>query len=344
MKKFNILMVLIFLVTFTINCSTKNNPGKNSNSNFYLASWNIENLFDTIDDADKIDEWFLPSSEINWTDDKLNTKLNNLAKVIEFMNSGNGPDILGLQEVEHGKLIENMLDKITIKKHYKVAHLESPDSRGIDNVLVYNSDLFSLQKSEGLTVILDDNKTTRDILHCELNYNEIPINVFVNHWPSRREGLKESEKNRIAAAEVLAKRIKELNKADNSNIIIIGDFNDMPSNISISKVLKAEKIDCDKNSKESELLNLSYDLFQKGLGSYKYKDHWNMLDQIIISSSLFDEQGIDYICESFEIIKPDFIIQKEGKYAGTPLPTFGGRKYLGGYSDHFPIGAKFSFE
>ncbi len=83
---------------------------------------------------------------------------------------------------------------------------------------------------------------------------------------------------------------------------------------------------------------------KREMGTYKYRDHWNMLDQIIISKSFVDNKNFDYQCGSFEIIKPEFVLQNEGKYAGTSLPTYGGRKYLGGYSDHFAIGAKFIFK
>jgi len=89
------------------------------------------------------------------------------------------------------------------------------------------------------------------------------------------------------------------------------------------------------------LYNVAYKSFQQGMGTYKYKDHWNMLDQIIISKGLLDKKAPDYKCNSFRIIKPEYMITKSGKYKGTARPTYGGRKYLGGYSDHFPIGAEF---
>ena len=66
-----------------------------------------------------------------------------------------------------------------------------------------------------------------------------------------------------------------------------------------------------------------------------------MLDQIIVSGSLIIGNDINYICNSFEVFKLDIIITKSGQYQGTPFPTYGGKKYLGGYSDHFPVKAKF---
>jgi predicted extracellular nuclease len=331
-----------------VNCSNNSDIKKSDITDFYVANWNVENLFDTVDDPSKNDEWFTPESEINWTERKLHNKMVNLARVIKYMNEENGPDILGVEEVENQKLLIDLVEKYIKNSNYKIAYSESPDARGIDNALIYNSAKFGIESVNPIKIEFDEPKSSRDILFVQLVIHQTKevINVFVNHWPSRREGLKESEKFRINAAETLNNQIQELKREDpKANIIILGDFNDLPSNLSISKYLGAAKLVCDStNSNHSFLYNLAYEEFQKGNGTYKYKEHWNMLDQIIISQSLIDDQNLDYKCGSFEIIKPEFVLQNSGKYAGTSLPTYGGRKYLGGYSDHFAIGAKFVFK
>lgn len=347
MKKYSNFMLILFLLFSTVFCTDVSESTSKSSSSFYVANWNVENLFDTIDDPTKNDEWFTPESEINWTEQKLHVKMTNLARLIKYMNNGDGPDLLGIEEVENQQLLVDLIDKYLDKKEYKVAYSESPDARGIDNALIYNSSKFGVESINPIKIDFDQPKSSRDILFVRLvehSSKEI-FNVFVNHWPSRREGLKKSEKFRINAAVSLSKSIEEIKqKNPNANIIILGDFNDLPSNLSILKYLNAKELNCDDIELNSnELLNLAYSDFKKGYGTYKYRDNWNMLDQIIVSNSLLDDKNFDYKCGSFEIIKPDFLIQKEGKYAGTSLPTFGGRKYLGGYSDHFAIGARFIF-
>ena len=338
----NIVFILFFISSFSCSENTKQTIAEKNN--FYVASWNVENLFDTVDDPNKNDEWFLPSSEIEWTDRKLITKLTNLAKVIEYMNDGKGPDILGVQEVENEALLRDIVDNYLEKSNYEIAYSESPDARGIDNGILYNTNKFELKSINPISIIFNKPKSSRDILHVQLvevQSSEI-INIFVNHWPSRREGLKETEIFRINAAQTIIKKIEEIrNKDPNCNIIVLGDFNDLPSNISISESLGAKNFSCNEDNEESHLYNLSSKLFKEGKGSYKYRDHWNMLDQIIVSKTLVDNRGLDFICNSYEIIQPSFIVEQTGKYTGTPLPTYGGRKYLGGYSDHFPVAAKF---
>lgn len=347
MKKYSNFTLILFLIFSTVFCSDVSESQNKSSSSFYVANWNVENLFDTVDDPAKNDEWFTPESEINWTEQKLQVKMSNLARLIKYMNNGDGPDILGIEEVENQQLLINLIDNYLDKKKYKVAYSESPDARGIDNALIYNSMIFGVESINPIKIDFEEPKSSRDILFVQLvehSSKEI-FNVFVNHWPSRREGLKKSEKFRINAAVSLVNAVEELKRNDlNANIIILGDFNDLPSNLSISKYLNAKELNCDSiEANSNHLLNLSYTDFKKGLGTYKYREHWNMLDQIIVSNSFIDGKKFDYECDSFEIIKPDFLLQKEGKYAGTSLPTFGGRKYLGGYSDHFAIGAKFIF-
>jgi hypothetical protein len=143
-------LTLIFFISASIQCSHEKNELRPDH--IYIASWNVENLFDTLDQTDKNDEWFTPSSEINWTQDKLEAKLANLAKVIEDMNSGNGPDILGLQEIENLYVLKLLTENISLDRDYKIIHFDSPDNRGIDNAIIYDARLFELLKSENLKV------------------------------------------------------------------------------------------------------------------------------------------------------------------------------------------------
>ncbi len=309
-----------------------------------IAFWNIENLFDVIDDPSKEDEEFLPSSEKEWTAERLDKKLYNLSRIIRSMNNDNGPDILGVCEVEHQSILDSLVVKFLSDKNYKVAYIESPDGRGIDNGLIYNSKIFSLILVKGDSIKLDDGYPTRLVLNVNLlTKGKDTLHIYINHWPSRRGGQSESEKNRVRAAETLRNSVEKIFKVnDKSKIVIIGDFNDEPNNISILNTLKADSFYCSNNSPSSnQLYNLAYSDFTDGTGSYKYHDDWNMLDQVIVSGSLLSDKNFKYVCESFEVYKPSIMVTHSGKYEGTPFPTYGGNRYLGGYSDHYPVITKF---
>ena len=312
---------------------------------FYAANWNLENLFDTVDDETWDDE-FTPEGKKNWTEERLNKKLYNLSRVIRYMNDVRGPDILGVEEVEHAALLKKLIYTHFCDKKYGLVYFESPDFRGIDVGLIYNKNMFEVLQSRSHEVNIGEDKTTRLILEAKLKHitSDNEFYVFVNHWPSRRGGEKKSEPRRMAAAAVLKNRLNKISETEpDANIIIIGDFNDVPKNASVKKILNAKKFVCHDSSKTSgdEMYNLTYKLYEEGKGTYLYKQNWNLLDQMIVSKSLADGKGIEYICNTIEIVKPEFIQTKRGKYKGAIFPTYGGWKYLGGFSDHYPIGAKF---
>lgn len=338
-----LLFISFFVIVFAIGCKAQNDD------TLVVAFWNLENLFDTIDDSSINDESFLPNGEMEWTEDRLDKKMFNLSRVIRMMNDENGPDLLGVCEVENLAVLEEMVKKYLSDLSYKTAYLESPDNRGIDNGLIFKSNKFKLLNVQADTVHLSDGWPTRLIFGANLLSNENKkITVFVNHWPSRSGGQIESEPKRIAAAQTLRSAIDRIFQSDSSaNIFIIGDFNDEPLNISVLETLKANPIKCDSLISEFEfnsrgqLFNLAYESYEKGEGSFKYKDDWNMLDQIIVSGSIIIGNDINYICNSFEVFKPALIVTRSGQYEGAPFPTYGGKRYLGGYSDHFPVTAKF---
>jgi endonuclease/exonuclease/phosphatase family metal-dependent hydrolase len=340
----NIYILFIALMISNAACAQQNKD------TLFVAHWNLENLFDTIDDPKTEDEEFLSTGSKEWTDERLDKKLYNLSRVIRSMNRDNGPDLLGTCEVEHQSLLDSMVSKYLSDKNFKTAYLESPDGRGIDNGIIYNSLKFKLLETKGLTVDMDGGYNTRLILEGIFLFGKSDtIYFFVNHWPSRRGGEDVSEPRRVKAAETLRTEIESiLSKNGKSKIIIVGDFNDEPTNISITESLKAQPFFCDSldlnNLPEdfgTDLFNLAYKAWFDGLGSYKYKDDFNMLDQIIVSRDLLLEDDIKYICNSFEVYKPDLMVTRTGKFKGTPFPTYGGARFLGGYSDHFPVIAKF---
>ena len=333
----------IFFTTTLILIGINQIYSQNKNDTLFVATWNVENLFDAIDDMDKNDEEFLPLAEKKWTPEKIDQKINNLAQVIRWMNTGKGPDLLGVQEVEHQYLIDTLLQRHFRDKNYKVAYQESLDKRGIDNGLIYDANKFEVLNIKPIEVELPSKYPTRYILEVKLKSKSgEEIFAFINHWPSRGGGEEKSQPNRIKTATVLRNEIDLLisyNK--NINIILLGDFNDVPNSLSIARYLWSNEFNCSSKVDTMRLYNLAYKSFLSGKGTYLYRSTWNMLDQIIVSNNLVSDGNFKYVCDSFHLIKPEFMIQKEGRYKGSAMPTFGGRKYLGGFSDHIPVAAKF---
>jgi predicted extracellular nuclease len=306
----------------------------------YIAHYNVENLFDTIDDPKINDEEFLPGGKNNWTAERYATKLERLSQVVLAMNNGTGPDLLGICEIENRQVADDLRQRIHQKgRKYALAHFESPDNRGIDVGLIYDSKKFKLLRAQSLTVTLPGDKPwpTRDVLLVtgQLS-NKARLHVFVNHWPSRSGGQEKSEPNRMAAARVVRQAIDSLLKADpTAHILTMGDFNDGPADIAPRQIMGADTLIKSTAPLYNPFLALNSDSTQ---GSYNYRGSWQFIDHISISThSLNQNSKIKYIWGSAKAEKFDFLLEKEGRYAGNPWRSFAGSNYLGGYSDHLPV-------
>ncbi len=308
-----------------------------------IMFYNCENLFDIYDDTLKNDEEFLPDGERHWNNNKYYTKLNNICKVIAAVGGWQPPEFVGLCEIESGKALHDLTKNTPLYLfEYKIIHKESPDRRGIDVALLYNPKSYTPIKNTFITISFPDNpkKYTRDILYSK---GVLPkgdtIHLFVNHWPSRWGGQLESEGYRLYVASVLKSHTDSiLSVHKNANIVIIGDFNDEPTNKSILQVLKAQT-EIGKLV-QNKLYNLTYiSNYGKSYGTHKFHGNWGILDQIIVSGNLLNRQnGLYTTPESTVIFNAGFLLENDKSYLGSkPYRTFVGFKYNAGYSDHFPV-------
>ena len=342
MKKYKIDVqrVLIFFVfalfvSIFAFCSTEND---NKKQNLTVAFYNVENLFDTEDDPHVNDNEFLPDSEKKWTADRYQKKLDDISTVLASINPNDLPEIVGLCEVENQRVLEDLVKTGHLAAgKYKIVHYESPDSRGIDCALLYRPDEFKVTESSPIKVTFADEKdfATRDILYVKgQTTNSEEFHIFVNHWPSRVSGLAETEPKRIAVAQILKNKIDAVQLANPAvNIVIMGDMNDEPSNLSLSEIIGAKSPEV----ANAELVNLMFPAHKDKRGSYNYRGNWNMLDNIVVSSNLLDDQGFNVIGKQGEVFHEEWMenISRDGVMY--PNRTYGGPNYYGGVSDHFPV-------
>lgn len=332
--RYNKIITLLFAFTLAFAAQAQ--------KQLFVAFYNQENLFDTIDDPNKNDNEFLPSDKKQWNTEKYTNKINNMAKVIASMNDGKGADILGMCEVENDVVLNDLAkNKQLAKAQYKFVRYDSPDERSIDNALMYQSKKFTVVASAAYPVIFADNPKwkTRDITMVKLmvKATKTPVIVLVNHFPSRIGGEAESAPKRKQAATVLRGIYDSIAKADPATpVIMMGDFNDEPSDESMKNVLNAKGHTSELAS--NDLFNAMYELQEQKRGSHYYKNEWGSLDQIIMSNNLVSCTGkVCYKNASVNIYKQDWMLEQDGKYKGSPLRTFAGQKYLNGYSDHLPV-------
>ena len=309
-----------------------------SQERFRVICYNVENLYDTENDPLTNDDAFTETGAYQWTYGKYKLKLNNISKAIIAAGGWETPALIGLNEVENATVLNDLLQKTQLKNiHYKFLHQDSPDLRGIDVALIYHPEKFKVISEKYLRVVLKE-RPTRDILFAS---GIVPtgdtLHVFVNHWPSRYGGELESEPNRIIAAQTLRHVIDSLFGVNiKSKIIIMGDFNDYPSNNSLTQTLGA--IREWKTAIPGKLYNLSAQFEGKeGVGSHKFQGKWGVLDQFIVSGELLNKNSSFYTSkEENHIFRAPFLLKKD-KTGDAPKRSFLGTRFVSGFSDHLPI-------
>ena len=298
-----------------------------------ILSYNVENLFDHVDDSLTQDAEFTPEGTRRWTFYKYKTKVNKIAKVIVAAGGFDPVGMVGLIEIENRQVLDRLVYDSPLKKfNYRVIHQDSPDQRGIDVALIYRRECYKPINNRFVKVEMHDdpNFKTRDILYSKgLLFNDDTVHVFVNHWPSRYGGVAKSRPKRWAAATTLKAITDSIIKVDSlANIVIMGDFNDYPGDESLQHGLGV--------GSDGYLVNLaensSYD------GSYKYQGRWGFLDQIIVSNNIVRGESLALGNPSFTVVRESFMLEKDKTYTGDkPYRTFVGYKYNRGYSDHLPV-------
>lgn len=308
-----------------------------------VGFYNLENIFDTIDDPKTNDSEFLPGGERLYNTAVYQDKLTKLSQVISEMGTDDSPDgvaVLGVAEVENRKVLEDLVNQPKIKNRgYKIVHFNSPDARGIDVGLLYNPKYFRVTNSKALNVPLknDDGKPyyTRDVLWVSGIFDGDTMHVFVNHWPSRRGGEEASAPGRALAAGVCKKVIDSLMAVNpNAKVFVMGDLNDDPTSPSVAQVLGAKgKVAA---VEAGGLYNPWVDFYKRGIGTLAYNDSWNLFDQVMISYGYLNKDQVGYFYKAAHIFNREYMVTKTGKYKGYPMRTYDGMLYNGGYSDHFP--------
>ena len=325
--------LILFVLIALASCSKK--P-----SYVGFAFYNVENLFDTIDDPNTNDNSYLPDSDIPWNTERYITKLDHLTRVMSSIDTIAGyPALFGLSEVENFQVLKDLANHPGLRDaKYQIIHRDSPDERGIDVALLYRPSVFTPLTYRFIPVIFpfDTGGKTRDILYAKgVVQDSDTLHIFINHWTSRWGGREETDgKRRFTGA--LLKQITDsiFGQMPGANILIAGDLNDNPDDHSVVTDLGALPVT--GNALPGKLYNLSLAGYREGNGTLFYKS-WDMFDQIIVSGNLLNPSGTLHVTSpDQEIIGHDWMLFQPAKGPARPNRTASG-SYYGGYSDHLPV-------
>lgn len=284
--------------------------------------WNLENFFDWTDQGTgESDAEFSSAGKRHWTRKRFYSKCDAIAKTIFHIGDlyGKLPDVMGFAEIENRGVLEKLCSSTLLRKcGYRIVHFDSSDRRGIDVAFLYRTTCSSLLSTYLKTPEADGNKLqTRDMLHIslkDLQTDEI-YDYIVCHHPSKFGGEESSRPKRLAAMTALKEMCDSL---ANRNLIVMGDFNDVPSAAQFDML-------------DSSLVNKSDSLHAAGRGTIRYEGKWELIDMFLVSPHISDNTEM-------EIVKVPFLMTRDTKHPGEkPLRTYSGPRHLGGVSDHLPV-------
>lgn len=335
------LLVLASVCTAAWAAPEKESKGKVSVSVSCIGFYNLENLFDTINDPTINDEQFLPKGGYKWTGRKYESKLKRMSYAISKIGidvSPVGPVVLGVSEIENTGVLNDLVAQPALKdRNYQVVHIDGPDRRGVDVGLLYNPSYFTVTNVVSHPYRTDDpDFFTRDQLAVSGYLQGEKVHFIVIHWPSRWGGEKRSRPLRVGAAKVTRSICDSIYATDkDAKIMIMGDFNDDPYNEACAVTLNAKKDK--KDVKKHGLYNPLWQYLDKGIGSLAYNNNWNLFDMILLSEPLANAPREELSFWRAEIFNKSFLLQQEGAYKGHPLRTHSRGVWTNGYSDHLPV-------
>ncbi len=309
-----------------------------------VASWNVENLFDTEDDPDNEgDDAYTPSGWVRWTPARYRLKLEHLAEVIARMK----PDVLCLTEIENRRVLED-LSAALLSRHAcalpVIVHRDGREKRGIDVAVMARLAPVStnwLQTAAG----------QREVLACEFIVDGRALTVVVNHWKSQLG--KKSESDEVRRREAVAVRAyldARLAREPAAAVLVAGDFNDAPESpilVDAAGFVPDEKrVRADTSGRF--LFNLAASLPKESRATYYYAagKKWNVMDSISATRGMLDgvEPGAPW-----RVAKDGYSVFKtpaQHDADGIPIPfrfvrsKTKGNAFKTGYSDHFPVRVK----
>lgn len=293
-----------------------------------VAFYNVENMMDTADDPHVEDEDMLPLADRCWNEARYHTKLQAIAQVVADLNM---PALMGLAEVENGKVLDSLVGQDAISQAgYEFCHYDSPDSRGIDVALLYRPDKFVVERS--LAVQPEIGLPTRDILAVWGRLCGVEVFVAVVHLPSRIGGVKFTEPKRMVCQKQLRALVDSVKSAEpHRRVIVMGDMNDNPKDKSLRDCL------CAVTHKNKVRNGYLYNPFARehhklSKGSSVYRGEWNMYDNIILGEEFLSGGKLQIVGRA-KVFKSQRLLDKKGY----PLPAYRGIEYLAGVSDHLPV-------
>ncbi len=309
-------------------------PSSSDPQHMVLAFYNTENFFDTLPSPHLPNDPYTPSGTYRWNTERYFRKVQHIARVLDSLKA----DLVGLAEVENETVLRDLVSQLHTSYNYLIQ--PGRDPRGINVALLYRgSQFFPLHtfqiKGPGLT---------RPVLGVQGRLQDDTLTLLIAHLPS----LLNQASWRKAATQTLQQRLQRLIAQNpRTKIILMGDLNMVPSSALAHKLLgvrpwpapslQYENDHSTRSIHEPEPLFTPFTTLERsGEGSYLYRDRRYVYDYFLLNRTWFEHRGWQFR-DDYGIFAPNFLFHPDGPKRGYPQRTFDRGRYIGGFSDHFPV-------
>jgi len=324
--------IILFLV-FSFSLDAQNNKPED----IIILYYNLDKLFDTIDDPGAADDDYLPGSIKTWDTDRYEKKVKGIAEHISDASGRGQADIIGFTGLENRKVIDDIISERRLRRvDYSVI---MPEREGTGAAFLVKKELMRIDETELLeidsTFLKRDKGAVYEILYIKGELKG-PGNChfLVNQWPGLNEGSRDAENARTGSAIAVRKKVDEiLNFEKDAKIIIMGTFYDEPTSRNLLSVLNATNKR--KNLHYRDLYNLFYDDHNiNNRGTIMVNNMWQMWDQVIVSAAMVNDRHDYYTDFGSGMI---YTADEKGDKGSEPAGTYHDDKYIGGISSHLPV-------
>jgi len=313
-----------------------------------VMSFNVQNLFDNVDDPGKDDKAYLPLAakqndehraacdeieveswrdeclNLDWSDEALDFKLGVLADTIRQVDNGRGADVIALQEVENVAVLNRLRTEFLANLGYLPAVLvEGTDTRGIDVAFLSKRPLLGEPTLHPLLVpdFPERQGDTRGVLQADFAMPDGSVLTgFSVHFPApfHPTGMREAAYEHLNALRDAL--------PDNHHVFAAGDFNTTSSEDSRENLL-------DRFARPG--WTLAHDVGCHDCdGSYFYgrDGTWSYLDMILFSPARGENATTRIRADSVSIANEN---PAQVSAEGTPERFRSATRT--GVSDHWPM-------
>lgn len=373
----NVYYLIFLIVTIsTTNCFSSYRPS------FSVMTYNLENLFDSLHDEGTNDYTFLPIQrkssdpdvrsycasiriphyrkqcfELDWNENVVINKIQNIARAISISDNGRSPDIVIFQEVENINILRKLIQiGLASEGYHELILVEGPDTRGIDVAIISKIPLAGDVKYHEIDLseaypAEEKVKTTRGILEATFKFKGNQFKVFANHWPS--------QSNIDLTRMIAAKKLLSVINSEKLPSIVAGDFNTEENDK--ENPIKLLMVGDDKEFPLIDFEEKFFSEYDDGTfhrGTHFYRGKWSSLDKIFVPKAHFigkencklNVKCLYPIWGTYRVVKFDFMMETE--YLTNPqtqevkiveIPKRFDPETGLGLSDHLPVLATFSF-